>query len=283
LGQLAMRGLRSLVALVTLAQDDGAVPSGVKLFGENVSTALLDAHNGLRRRAGLPELRWSTALQGIANEWLLSSARDNHCRGAFHSSREFRTAHPSSPFYYLGETVATRSLPLSGGPDKEKLAIEAVHRWGAPMLRNVTYGRWGSPCSVRLVYNVRVLSEALAVAEGLFQTLWAETTEVGCEAAFCEDAASSKPSRSFLLVCEYGPGGNVLGELPFSPTTSTYLDLRPDPCDGPLTDSEWLQWERWDAKHYPLPVAEGTVGLSIGFAVLASLCVIRISFLGVLF
>ena len=36
----------------------------------------------------------------------------------------------------------------------------------------------------------------------------------------------------------YGPGGNLLGELPFSPTVARKLGLRPEPCDGALSRAE---------------------------------------------
>merc|ERR1711924_10091 len=77
------------------------------------------------------------------------------------------------------------------------------------------------------------------------------------EAAFCgindNKLYGDGTWKTFFLVCEYGPGGNVIGELPFSPTTASILGLSSSPCDGALSDSEWLHWERWDAKNYPLP------------------------------
>merc|ERR1712146_498989 len=84
---------------------------------------------------------------------------------------------------------------------------------------------------------------------------------VGCEAAFCginanQTAYGNETWKTFLLVCEYGPGGNVRGALPFSPTTATILGLSSIPCDGPLSDSEWLHWERWDGANYPLPARQ---------------------------
>jgi len=129
------------------------------------------------------------------------------------------------------------------------------------MVRNVTYGRWGSACTAGAEEWQRV------EAEGFFQRLWAETREVGCEAALCgvKGWGDHTSWKTFLLVCEYGPGGNVIGELPFSPTTATILGLSPTPCDGPLTDSEWLIWERSDDLNYPRPLGRGATSSAFGF------------------
>lgn len=230
------------------------------LLGPQVAGAVLEAHNQLRRHAGLPLLKWNSELRSIAEQWTVASGTALECGGILHSPKQFRTAHPSSPFYYLGETLASRrigleEMSLSTGT---RLATDAVSRWGHSMLRNVSYGRWGSACTVSAVWGDKSLNEALAVVEGFFQSMWVETTEVGCEAAFCDNSTQSSVStRSFMLVCEYGPGGNVIGELPFSPATATHLGLSHEPCDGTLSNQEWQKWERWDAKHYPLPHANG--------------------------
>jgi hypothetical protein len=51
-------------------------------------------------------------------------------------------------------------------------------------------------------------------------------------------AAQVEELSTWLLVCEYGPGGNLEGELPFSPTVAAKLGLDPEPCDGPLSPTE---------------------------------------------
>eukprot|EP00746_Dinoflagellata_sp_MGD_P068836 gnl/MRDRNA2_/MRDRNA2_28270_c0_seq1.p1 gnl/MRDRNA2_/MRDRNA2_28270_c0~~gnl/MRDRNA2_/MRDRNA2_28270_c0_seq1.p1 ORF type:complete len:291 (+),score=50.84 gnl/MRDRNA2_/MRDRNA2_28270_c0_seq1:96-968(+) len=227
--------------------------------------ALLATHNLPRLRTGLPVFQWNDALAVVAREWLQSDAMSSQCStsGVIHSSKGFRTEHPASPFYYLGETAASKELPAKEERwDAVQLAQEAISRWGEPMVLNISYGRWGSACTVDKVHVAiqdadQRLGLAMAIAEGFFQSLWAETQEVGCEAAFCgvndDQTYGNETWKTFLLVCEYGPGGNVKGELPFSPTTASIAGLSSSPCDGPLTDSEWLHWERWDAEMYPLP------------------------------
>lgn len=231
------------------------------------SEAVLATHNAPRLRVGLPAFRWNDELAGVAREWLQSDTMSAQCNSGIvmHSSKQFRTGHPASPFYYLGETAVSKELPAQAEPwDAVQLAEQAVGRWGVPIVQNVSYGRWGSPCTVEKIQTAAVeddqrLGIALAVAEGFFQSLWAETCEVGCEAAFCgfnsNQTYGNETWKNFLLVCEYGPGGNIKGELPFSPTTASILGLSSSPCDGPLSDSEWLHWERSDGENYPLPVA----------------------------
>lgn len=226
---------------------------------------VLSTHNHPRLQAGLPPFQWNNALAGVAREWLKSDMMSVGCDTStvVHSSKDFRTEHPESPFYYLGETAVSKELPPQAEPwDAVQLARQAVSRWGDPIAQNISYGRWGSKCTVDKVRIATVKAGqepglTMAIAEGFFQSLWAETREVGCEAAFCgisdNQTFGNETWKTFLFVCEYGPGGNVRGELPFSPTTATILGLSSSPCDGPLSDSEWLHWERWDTKNYPLP------------------------------
>lgn len=235
------------------------------------SEVVVATHNSPRVRVGLPAFQWNDELAGIAREWLKSDTMSAQCTSStvVHSSKEFRTRHPASPFYYLGETAVSKELPAQVESwDALQLAQQAIGRWGVPMAQNVTYGRWGSACTVEK-FSIATDQEdqrlgiALAVAEGFFQSLWAETREVGCEAAFCgfnnNQNDGNENWKTFLLICEYGPGGNVIGELPFSPTTASMLGLSSSPCDGPLSDSEWLHWERWDGKNYPLPVGQAAI------------------------
>jgi len=237
-------------------------PSNEIVFARDVEAewneTVLKTHNSHRSRAGLPEFQWNEALAGVARDWLQSDTMSLHCDQSTiaHSPKDFRTKHPASPYYYLGETAVSKELPAQEVWNAVQLAQEAIGRWGEPMVRNVSYGRWGSACTVG---NVRS-----GVAEGFFQSLWAETREVGCEAALCgvKGWGDHTSWKTFLLVCEYGPGGNVIGELPFSPTTATILGLSSSPCDGQLTDSEWLHWERSDGLNYPLPAGRGAISSS---------------------
>lgn len=260
-----MAVLRACVLILQILMRQGAKMEFASDTEASWKEAVLATHNHPRLRTGLPVFQWNKALASVAREWLQSDAMSSQCNASsvVHSSKGFRTQHPVSPFYYLGETAASKELPAKKERwDAVELAQEAVSRWGEPMVPNISYGRWGSVCTVD---KVRVaideadqrLGLAMAIAAGFFQSLWAETRDVGCEAAFCgindNQTYGNETWKTFLLVCEYGPGGNVIGELPFSPTTASILGLSSSPCDGPLSDSEWLHWERWDGENYPLP------------------------------
>ena len=40
--------------------------------------------------------------------------------------------------------------------------------------------------------------------------MWARTTKIGCALSQCEGR-----DEAFISICMYGPGGNIVGELPF--------------------------------------------------------------------
>lgn len=252
----------TVLTLYALLSQAPTLSAAKSVFARETETkwkeAILGTHNLPRLRVGLPAFKWNEALADIARDWLKSDLiQFTHCNASTiaHSSKEFRTEHPLSPFYYLGETAVSKEIDTTQNPSLSavELAQEAIGRWGEPMVQDVSYGRWGSECTLG---NLRK-----GVAEGFFQTLWAATSDVGCEALFC----GASPLRAFLLVCEYGPGGNVIGELPFSPTTATILGLSPSPCDGPLSDIEWSHWERSDRLNYPLPAGRGATSSAFGW------------------
>ncbi|XP_035237011.1 peptidase inhibitor 16-like [Anguilla anguilla] len=47
------------------------------------------------------------------------------------------------------------------------------------------------------------------------QVVWAETTLVGCSTHLCEKVVGLTFTGVTMLVCDYSPAGNVLGELPY--------------------------------------------------------------------
>ena len=77
------------------------------------------------------------------------------------------------------------------------------------------------------------------------------------------------------MVCNYGPGGNVQGVLPFSPKTATKLGLQAEPCDGELTDSEDRFWVSAD-KHFEALYPQESSAFSFGVNSLLALLAARI-------
>lgn len=47
------------------------------------------------------------------------------------------------------------------------------------------------------------------------QVVWANSTEIGCGIAQCNDMAASSYKRGSVVVCNYVPGGNYVGEKPY--------------------------------------------------------------------
>jgi len=285
-----------LILPVFMPQSCRATPEAIRYLGQSemVREAFLEAHNGFRTSGKLPPLRWSESLAELARGWVQECSVKYHCEGIRHSPVELRRAPDRKskddvelPYYYLGENLAWKRLKagtLASGSDETLVpeaatrTKEAVQSW-YDQRTDYTYGRWGASCLTAPPpqtasssttapqapqQNNSMMVEQLremAKIEGYSQVMWADTEELGCEAALCEgielESAEGGPSRrwdTFLVVCQYGPGGNLPGELPFSPTAAAHLGFpSTDPCDGPLTENEWLKWERWDEIYYPVP------------------------------
>jgi len=165
------------------------------------SEAMLSSHNLPRQRVGLPAFQWNNALAAVAREWLRSDSMLLQCSSSssvVHSSKEFRTQHPVSPFYYLGETAASKELPAGAdSTDAIQLAQEAVGRWSKQTVR---YGRWGSACTVEDIEVPTALEEdqklemALAAAEGFLQSLWERHARLDARLLFVWNMPTRRPT-----------------------------------------------------------------------------------------
>lgn len=48
------------------------------------------------------------------------------------------------------------------------------------------------------------------------QIVWRDTTDVGCAMAYCSNLENTSwTSSAYLVVCNYSPGGNYIGEQPY--------------------------------------------------------------------
>ncbi|XP_028652417.1 peptidase inhibitor 16-like isoform X2 [Erpetoichthys calabaricus] len=52
------------------------------------------------------------------------------------------------------------------------------------------------------------------------QVVWAESSQVGCGAFFCESVTGMNKPKLSILVCNYYPQGNYIGESPYIPGSS---------------------------------------------------------------
>eukprot|EP00398_MALV-I-01_sp_L67-1_P000416 gene416-887_t len=210
----------------------------------------LAAHNKYREVLEMRPFEWSDELATFANQWASSVAAQVNPDGV--------------PYHYVGENIAWKWSQKGS----EANAQQVIDSWMGE-LTTYKYGRFGSNCTVR---------NAEHRPKGHFtQLLWAETSEVGCVDHRCSGISKSGQAvDTILVVCNYGPGGNVEGMLPFSPTTSEKLGLSAMPCDGELTWMEERLWTSADAKFASLYQDQnndqsGSTSLRIGIAMIISL------------
>ncbi len=136
----------------------------------------LEAHNAERARVGVPPLKWSTRAEKQAKAWARELARSG------------RFAH--SGVVGMGENLYATSG--SGAPS----AADAVADWA----------------SEKRLFDARTgLCRAHWSECGHYtQVVWRDTTEVGCAIA-----GGGRGRFEQLVVCNYLPQGNYLGEKPY--------------------------------------------------------------------
>ncbi|KAH7077432.1 CAP domain-containing protein [Paraphoma chrysanthemicola] len=129
----------------------------------------------------------------------------------------------------------------SGGPYGENLASgyanvsESIVAWGQE----------------RGEYNFR--GGEFSTQTGHFtQLVWKATKSVGCGRTNCTDSGKSAPG--WFLVCEYYPGGNVIGNFVDNVQDEVPADQRPEGPDDPSVPDEddekggaarWNGVEKW--------------------------------------
>ena len=166
----------SLLGCAAVAFAGLATPSIVS--ADELSDALLQAHNGLRAKHCVQPLSWSPSLAVLAQEWANHLRDDKGCQ-LEHSSQERRAAANA------GENLA------AGLPTAE-----------------ATVGDWYSEVS-DYDFNQPGFQSPSGKPVGHFtQIVWKDTREVGCAMVQC---TGDYPT---LWVCNYSPAGNYTGQFP---------------------------------------------------------------------
>jgi len=175
----------------------------------------------------------------------LTSQQLYNCDGAWHSPTSDRLNNTDLPYYYVGENVGWQWV--DGGQTASGAQLAGVVDNWVGQLNEYNFGRWGSSCT-------------RTHSSGEFtQVMWARTESLGCEALRCRNTDAANNVDTDLVVCHYGPGGNIRTHLPFSPTTATFLGLDSVPCDGAMDDAELREWQAVAVDLYGVP--QGAAGL----------------------
>ncbi|MEM6256660.1 MAG: CAP domain-containing protein [Cyanobacteria bacterium P01_D01_bin.156] len=143
----------------------------------------LEAHNLDRRTLNLPELSWSADLANSAQSWAEALLQRN---GLEHSPAEQRNNGT------IGENLASLQSSAPGGA--YSTPGRAIGRW---LDERDFYDYASNTCL------------ADQPCKHYTQIIWADTTDVGCGVARTQDAAKE------IWVCQYSPGGNIIGQRPY--------------------------------------------------------------------
>lgn len=138
---------------------------------------LLAEHNRVRAEVGVPPLAWSDRLAAYAGQWARHLAEEN-CELAHRPP----TGSWSGPF---GENLFMGTAGYYGVGD-------AVRGWERE--KRHYRGKELTPSNWRPIAHYT-------------QMVWRGTREVGCARALCRGR--------LIVVCNYDPPGNVLGEKPY--------------------------------------------------------------------
>lgn len=178
----------------------------------DVPADLVAAHNVVRVRAGLAAVAPSAALAARAQEVVDATLARPGCE-IFHSSASSRMDGRGGDFFYVGENLykVDGAAPTGYG---------VADAWYAE-LADYRYGTVGSSCTKKCLGRERP-----CMTGHFTQMLWARTEEVGCALGTC-------PGQDdvHVVVCQYGPGGNIVGEEPFAPAHAGALGLHPGQCE----------------------------------------------------
>lgn len=173
---------------------------------------VLAAHNAVRSRGGMPHLAWSDKLESLATGRAEKLVADD-CN--FEHS-PLRDRWLEAGFQYVGEN-------LYKVINMRPTGVDVVDAWYAEIF-DYTYGNVGSSCTTARCEQ-RV-SPPCAVGH-FTQVMWQESAELGCARAACPSTAR----ETFIVVCHYGEGGNVVGHMPFSRRVAASLGMPQEACD----------------------------------------------------
>ncbi|XP_055997127.1 cysteine-rich secretory protein LCCL domain-containing 2-like [Ostrea edulis] len=155
------------------------------------AAAFLKAHNDKRRivsptATDMKEMQWSTELERIARNYA------KKCTFAHNSQRS------SSTSYYVGENLFVSYGDMS--------PAQAVTSWDN---EKNDYTLSSNRCDPNSKHGCGHYT----------QVVWANSETVGCVKHFCNYVRNFN-NRGYLVVCNYGPGGNVNNRRPYTSGTT---------------------------------------------------------------
>jgi pathogenesis-related protein 1 len=151
--------------------------TGTVAPGSNSLSNMLDLQNAQRAQVSVPPMQWSNDLAKQAQNWA-SQCNFSH------------SANPGSGENLYVDSNVNESAPTAGP--------YAVAAWAA---EKSDYDISDNSCS--------------GVCGHYTQMIWKTTTSVGCAVVNCSSNVQNFSSSGTMVVCEYSPPGNVLGQTPY--------------------------------------------------------------------
>lgn len=152
---------------------------------------IVQAHNKWRAEVNSPDISWSAELADKAGNWA-ETLRQENCA--------MRHSGPGENLYWAGPKKSANSKDKNGNwiwriTAQNVSGKDVVDSWAA---EKTWYNPAKNSCRAPLGKSCGHYT----------QVIWADSTEVGCAFALCDD-------QSQIWVCNYRPMGNIVGQKPF--------------------------------------------------------------------
>ncbi|BFZ19720.1 hypothetical protein BsWGS_22759 [Bradybaena similaris] len=160
------------------------VNKAINGFNNQQKTAIVDRHNSLRAQthaSNMVKLTWSSQLESLAQNYAAQ------CKFEHDPNRQ-----NVAGFQYVGEDIYATTGDF---------APEGIVQSWYDEVKDYNYG--SNSC------------QAGKVCGHYTQIVWANTRSVGCGVKYCEHLTNIGFSQGYLIVCNYGPGGNWVGQKPY--------------------------------------------------------------------
>jgi len=151
---------------------------------------LLDSHNSIRQRLGIPPLRWSTRLESFAADWANFLTTQANCEPRRRGSAGLPQNKRVGENLQLLEPVRFGDGRTEAATiDEKKVVLEWVRE-------GIEFNYDDNKCGVG------------KTCDHYTQVVWRDSQVMGCAAASCAD-------ESQIWVCNYDPPGNFFGQKPY--------------------------------------------------------------------
>ncbi len=141
----------------------------------------------------LPNVEWNTTLAQVAQN------HADKCEFEHNSNSQSDYVALGGENIYIGENIAAHWFYSPAGV-KAYYADLQMQMW------------WDEHTD----WHYQIINYSNINSSGHFtQMIWANTVEIGCGMARCENFSGSSYD-AYFSVCNYGPGGNYVGQYPYS-------------------------------------------------------------------